>query len=153
MLNSWQTWLNRLQMKHLARKQYTSCSYCIYYKWCNKVRFWKYRNIRLFLKKTYWMFILIHQEILGQYYIAFSCTYLDIWLKTIQEWAGNKKTKICFEKDKKPSQIKTRKWMRGAYVIFTSSLTSRRVSKSIYYEIDAQVERLIVEFQERNKKN
>jgi hypothetical protein len=31
---------------------------------------------------------------------AFSCTYLDNWLKIIQEWAGNKKTKICFEKDK-----------------------------------------------------
>jgi hypothetical protein len=45
------------------------------------------------------MFILIHQETLGQYYIAFSCTYLDNWLKTILEWAGNKKTKICFEKD------------------------------------------------------
>jgi biopolymer transport protein ExbD len=86
------------KLKHLARKQYLQLFYL--FQMMQQSSLFKIPKNTSFTKKTDWMFILIHQETLGQYYIAFSCTYLDNWLKTIQEWAGNKKTKICIEKDK-----------------------------------------------------
>jgi hypothetical protein len=77
------------KLKNLARKQYLQLYLFQIGKWCYKVHFSKYRNIYTsFSKESLLNVHKIHQETLGQYYIAFSCTYLDNWLKTIQEWAG-----------------------------------------------------------------
>jgi uncharacterized membrane protein len=86
------------KLKHLARKQYL----LLYlFQMMQQSSLFKIPKYTSFTQRiSYRMFIQIHQEALGQYYIAFSCTYLDNWLKTTQEWADNKKTKICFEKGK-----------------------------------------------------